>query len=229
MSSYKGKFGSVEYYVKAVMERPCQSDVECKKYFEVEEPIDVNTPDLTVSQPRQFVKFPCGHQDFIQTINESTKILLLLIIFFLQSPAAGVTEKKLTCMFIPDGSVSITAKIDRKGYCEGENICIDAKFENTCSRIIVPKAAIIVTHTFRANGRTKVLREKISAVRGNHIISGMYDIWQGKTFRVPKLRPTILGCNIIHMDYTLMVSSAHTIKSHAISISSYELTPIAPA
>lgn len=53
VSSYKGKFGYVEYYVKAVMEMPCQSNVECKKYFEVEEPIDVNTPDLTVSQPQQ--------------------------------------------------------------------------------------------------------------------------------------------------------------------------------
>lgn len=135
-------------------------------------------------------------------------------------------------MFIPDGSVSITAKIGRKGYCEGENICIDAKFENACSRIIVPKAAIIITHTYRANGRTKVLREKISAVRGNHIISGMCDIWQGKTFRVPKLRPTILGCSLIHTDYTLMVSSAHTSKSHIICMSSYEVmnvTPITPA
>lgn len=50
VSSYKGKYGIVEYFVKAVMERPCQSDVERKKYFEVEEPIDVNTPDLTVSR-----------------------------------------------------------------------------------------------------------------------------------------------------------------------------------
>ncbi|KAF7708504.1 thioredoxin-interacting protein-like [Silurus meridionalis] len=168
VSSYKGKLGYVEYYVRAVMERACQSEVECKKCFEVEEPIDVNTSDLT-------------------------------------APAAGVKEKKLTCMFIPDGKVSVTAKINRKGYCEGENICIDAKFVNTCSRIIVPKAAIIVTHTYRANGRLKVLREKISSVRGNHIISGMCDIWQGKTFRVPKLKPTILGCNIIHMDYSLMI------------------------
>lgn len=168
VSSYKGKFGSVEYYVKAVMERASQPDVECKKYFNVEEPIDVNTPELT-------------------------------------SPVTGTKEKNLTCMFIPDGSISIAVRIDRKGYCEGENICIDAKFENTCSRIIVPKAAIIATHTFLANGRTKVLREKISAVRGNHIISGMCDMWQGKSIRVPKLKPTVLGCNIIHMDYTLMI------------------------
>lgn len=49
MSSYKGKFGYVHYYVKAMMERPQQPTLECKKPFEVEEPLDVNTPDLLVS------------------------------------------------------------------------------------------------------------------------------------------------------------------------------------
>ncbi|XP_076842948.1 thioredoxin interacting protein b [Brachyhypopomus gauderio] len=168
VSSYKGKFGAVQYYVRAVMERSTQPDLECKKYFEVEEPVDVNTSVLT-------------------------------------SPATGAKQKKLTCMFIPDGNVSVVARIDRQGYCEGEHICIDAKFENSCSRIVVPKAAIIATHTYLASGRTKVLREKISAVRGDHIISGMCDVWQGKSLRVPKLRPTVRGCDIIHVDYTLMV------------------------
>lgn len=49
VSSYKGKFGYVQYYVKGLMERPQQNPVECKKSFEVEEPLDVNTPDLLVS------------------------------------------------------------------------------------------------------------------------------------------------------------------------------------
>lgn len=59
-------------------------------------------------------------------------------------------------MFIPDGQVSISARIDRKGYCQGEDISINAKFENTCSRIVVPKAAIIAKHLYVAGGRTKV-------------------------------------------------------------------------
>lgn len=59
-------------------------------------------------------------------------------------------------MFIPDGQVSISAHIDRKGFCQGEDITVDAKFENTCSRIVVPKAAIVATHTYLADGRTKV-------------------------------------------------------------------------
>lgn len=54
MSTYKGKFGYVHYYVKALMERPQQATLECKKPFDVEEPLDVNTPDLLVSvQPSQ--------------------------------------------------------------------------------------------------------------------------------------------------------------------------------
>ncbi|XP_028836745.1 thioredoxin interacting protein b [Denticeps clupeoides] len=168
VSSYKGKFGHVQYYVKAVMERPSQPALECKRAFEVEEHLDINTPEL-------------------------------------MTPATGAKEKKLTCIFIPDGSVSIQARIDRKGYCEGEDICINAKFENLCSRIVVPKAAIIAKHIYHANGRTKVFSEKLCAVRGDHVISGMCDVWQGKSLRVPKIKPTILGCNLIHVDYTLMI------------------------
>ncbi|KAJ8398477.1 hypothetical protein AAFF_G00427320 [Aldrovandia affinis] len=168
VSSYKGKFGYVQYYVKAVIERPSQPALECKKHFEVEEPLDVNTPDLL-------------------------------------SPTGGTKEKKVTCMFIPDGQVSLSAKIDRKGFCEGEDICINAKFENTCSRIVVPKAAIIAKHTYQANGRTKVLCDKLSAVRGNHIISGMCDVWQGKSIRVPKIKPSILSCHILRVEYALRI------------------------
>lgn len=134
-------------------------------------------------------------------------------------------------MFIPDGQVSIRAQIDRTGYCEGEDIQIHASFENTCSRIVVPKAAIICKHSYAANSCTKVgsaepqsravmvelgpdiccfptqeWRQKLSAVRGNPIISGMGDMWQGRSIRVPKLQPTLHGCDIIKVDYALMVS-----------------------
>lgn len=48
--------------------------------------------------------------------------------------------------------------------------------------------------------------KKLSVVRGNHIISGMCDMWQGKTIRVPRLKPSLLGCDIIKVDYALKVS-----------------------
>lgn len=88
----------------------------------------------------------------------------------------------------------------------GDEICINADFENTCSRIVVPKAAIVAKHTYLANGQTKVFSQKLSCVRGNHIISGTSESWRGKTIRVRKLKPSILGCNILRVEYFLQVS-----------------------
>lgn len=54
VSSYRSQFGCVEYYVNVVMERPDLPAVECRKYFEVMEPVDINTSDLTVRQSQQY-------------------------------------------------------------------------------------------------------------------------------------------------------------------------------
>ncbi|XP_064898904.1 thioredoxin-interacting protein isoform X1 [Columba livia] len=211
-TTFKGKYGCVDYWVKAFLERPSFPTQEIKKRFEVMDPVDVNTPELL-------------------------------------SPVAAKKEKKVSCMFIPDGRVSVSAQIDRKGFCEGrslsslvrageeggvghegerweyqtgeekaptslnaasppspgDDICINADFENTCSRIVVPKAAIIAKHTYLANGQTKVFTQKLSCVRGNHIISGMSESWRGKTIRVKKLKPSILGCNILRVEYFLQI------------------------
>lgn len=167
-TTFKGKYGSVKYWVKAFLERPSYPAQEVRKTFEVVDFVDVNTPDLL-------------------------------------SPVSGKKHKKMTCFFIPDGHISMSASINRKGFCEGDDICISANFENTCSRIVVPKAAIIAKHTYLANGLTKVFSQKLCSVRGNHIISGMTDSWRGKSIRVPKIKPSILGCNILRVEYSLLI------------------------
>lgn len=48
MSSYKGKFGCVRYYARAVLDRLSQHALQCEREFEVEEPLDVNRADLLV-------------------------------------------------------------------------------------------------------------------------------------------------------------------------------------
>nr|XP_020665896.1 thioredoxin-interacting protein [Pogona vitticeps] len=167
-TTFKGKYGCVDYWVKAFLDRPSFPTQVIKKRFEVMDQIDVNTPDL-------------------------------------MSPISAKKEKKVSCMFIPDGHVSVSARIDRKGFCDGDDICINADFENTCSRIVVPKAAIVAKHTYLANGETKVFTQKLSCVRGNHIISGMSESWRGKTLRVKKIKPSILGCNILRVEYFLQI------------------------
>lgn len=287
-TTFKGKYGSVDYWVQASLERPSCPAQQIKKRFEVMDPVDVNTPELLVS--------PCSLQNLgTEALGEDQpKPVVSLIRFGLsgikggikevwiipetdtgwgmlctrgefeaglqkgrkggrkggkdrmgpvfdrslspQSPVAAKKEKKVSCMFIPDGRVSVSAQIDRKGFCEGEDcweqgtgvgepvrkpptpltsgffpcvgdeICINADFENTCSRIVVPKAAIVAKHTYLANGQTKVFSQKLSCVRGNHIISGTSESWRGKTIRVKKLKPSILGCNILRVEYFLQVS-----------------------
>ncbi|XP_063002180.1 thioredoxin-interacting protein [Elgaria multicarinata webbii] len=167
-TTFKGKYGCVDYWVKAFLDRPTFPTQEIKKRFEVMDQIDVSAPDL-------------------------------------QMPVSAKKEKKVSCMFIPDGRVSVSARIDRKGFCEGDDICINADFENTCSRIVVPKAAIVAKHTYLANGQTKVFSQKLSCVRGNHIISGTCESWRGKTLRVKKIKPSILGCNILRVEYFLQI------------------------
>uniref|UniRef100_A0A8C5QXE8 Thioredoxin-interacting protein n=1 Tax=Leptobrachium leishanense TaxID=445787 RepID=A0A8C5QXE8_9ANUR len=167
-STFKGKYGSVKYWVKAFLDRPSHPPQEVQKKFEVMDSVDVGTPDL-------------------------------------MSPVSGKKHKKMTCLFIPDGHISMSASINRKGFCEGDEICISADFENTCSRIAIPKAAIVAKHTYLAHGLTKVFTQKLCRVRGNHIISGMTDQWRGKSIRVPKIKPSLLGCNILRVEYSLLV------------------------
>ncbi|GCB82771.1 hypothetical protein scyTo_0023779, partial [Scyliorhinus torazame] len=119
-------------------------------------------------------------------------------------PVGASNKKNVTCFFLSDGYVCIAAKIDRKGYCQGDEISINAQFQNNCSRIVVPKAAILAKQTYQVNGNTKVVKEKLSSVRGNHIISGMSESWCGKCLRVPTVKPSI-SCNIIQLEYSLLV------------------------
>lgn len=75
MSSFKGKFGYVQYHVKALMERPQLPTLECRKSFEVEEPLDVNTPDLLVRQQITAAQF---HNKFLVMHHPLTQSLTWL-------------------------------------------------------------------------------------------------------------------------------------------------------
>lgn len=87
---------------------------------------------------------------------------------------------------------------------------------------MVPKAAIVARHTYLANGQTKVLTQKLSSVRGNHIISGTCASWRGKSLRVQKIRPSILGCNILRVEYFLLVSRGVGLERALVHLSEHQ-------
>nr|XP_038040968.1 arrestin domain-containing protein 4 [Anas platyrhynchos] len=168
VTSFTGKYGSIQYYVKAILERPAAPDQSVQTELQVISHIDVNSPALL-------------------------------------TPVLRSQEKMVGCWFFTSGPVSLSAKIERKGYCNGEAIPIYAEIENCSSRLIVPKAAIFQTQTYLASGKTKSFRQMVANVRGNHIASGSTDTWNGKTLKIPPVSPSILDCCIIRVEYSLAV------------------------
>ncbi|KAJ8006190.1 hypothetical protein DPEC_G00125660 [Dallia pectoralis] len=123
----------------------------------------------------------------------------------LLSPQAGTKEKTLCCWFCTSGPISLSAKIERKGYTPGESIQIFAEIENCSSRMVVPKAAIYQTQTFYAKGKMKEVKQLVANLRGESLSSGKTETWSGKMLKIPPVSPSILDCSIIRVEYSLMV------------------------
>uniref|UniRef100_A0A9J7XTH5 Arrestin domain-containing protein 3 n=1 Tax=Cyprinus carpio carpio TaxID=630221 RepID=A0A9J7XTH5_CYPCA len=123
----------------------------------------------------------------------------------LLSPQAGTKEKTLCCWFCTSGPISLSAKIERKGYTPGESIQIFAEIENCSSRMVVPKAAIYQTQTFFAKGKIKEIKQLVANIRGESLSSGKTETWNGKMLKIPPVSPSILDCSIIRVEYSLMV------------------------
>ncbi|KAI7793458.1 arrestin domain-containing protein 3b [Triplophysa rosa] len=123
----------------------------------------------------------------------------------LLSPQAGTKDKTLCCWFCTSGPISLSAKIERKGYTPGESIQIFAEIENCSSRVVVPKAAVYQTQTFFAKGKVKEIKQLVSNLRGDPLPSGKTETWDGKMLKIPPVSPSILDCGIIRVEYSLVV------------------------
>ncbi|KAM3925878.1 arrestin domain-containing protein 4 [Leptodactylus fuscus] len=123
----------------------------------------------------------------------------------LLSPVERSKEKMVGCWLCTSGPISLSAKIGRKGYCNGEAIPIYAEIENGSSRLVVPKAAIFQIQSFIVHGKMKTHRQMLAKVRGNHIASGSTETWSGKMLKIPPVTPTIADCHIIRVEYVLAV------------------------
>ncbi|XP_036391364.1 arrestin domain-containing protein 4-like [Megalops cyprinoides] len=169
VSSFTGKYGRVQYWVKAEVRRPSAPDQSVCREFPVISHIDLNSPSLLC-------------------------------------PVSTNKEKMIGCWIFTSGPISLSVNIERKGYCNGEEIPIFAEIENCSSRLVVPKAAIYQTQTCLAKGKTKTYRQAVASVRGNHIPSGCSDRWNGKTLKVPPLSPSILNSALVRVEYSLAVT-----------------------
>ncbi|OPJ86715.1 arrestin domain-containing protein 2 isoform B [Patagioenas fasciata monilis] len=123
----------------------------------------------------------------------------------LLAPQAGAKEKLARAWYCNRGQVSVTAKIDRKGYTPGEVIPIFAEIDNCTSRAVVPKAAIIQTQTFIARSTKKQKKSVVTSMVGDSIAAGKREVWHGRALKIPPVGPSILQCRIIQVEYSLKV------------------------
>ncbi|XP_065515043.1 arrestin domain-containing protein 2 isoform X2 [Lathamus discolor] len=133
----------------------------------------------------------------IEPIDINTPVLL--------APQAGAKEKLARAWYCNRGQVSVTAKIDRKGYTPGEVIPIFAEIDNCTNRVVVPKAAIIQTQTFIARGTKKQKKSVVTSIVGDSIAAGKREVWHGRALKIPPVGPSILQCRIIQVEYSLKV------------------------
>uniref|UniRef100_A0A8C8HRX9 Arrestin C-terminal-like domain-containing protein n=1 Tax=Oncorhynchus tshawytscha TaxID=74940 RepID=A0A8C8HRX9_ONCTS len=121
----------------------------------------------------------------------------------LLAPQAGTKDKMARVWYRNFGQVSITAKIDRKGYTPGEVIPVFAEFDNATSRSVVPKAYITQTQTFIARGTMKQKQAVVATLSGDVVGAQRRETWHGRAIKIPPVGPSILQCRIIKVEYML--------------------------
>ncbi|XP_052608538.1 arrestin domain-containing protein 2 [Peromyscus californicus insignis] len=123
----------------------------------------------------------------------------------LLEPQAGAREKVARSWYCTRGLVSLSAKIDRKGYTPGEAIPIFAEIDNGSTRAVQPRAALVQTQTFMARGACKQKRAVVASVDGEPVGPGHRALWPGRELRIPPVGPSILHCRVLTVDYSLKV------------------------
>ncbi|XP_013362724.1 PREDICTED: arrestin domain-containing protein 2 [Chinchilla lanigera] len=123
----------------------------------------------------------------------------------LLAPQAGAREKVARSWYCSRGLVSLSTKIDRKGYTPGEAIPIFAEVDNSCTRPVRPRAALVQTQTFMARGARKQKCLVVASMAGEPVAPGRRALWQGRPLCIPPVGPSILHCRVLRVDYSLKV------------------------
>ncbi|KAG5841066.1 hypothetical protein ANANG_G00195630 [Anguilla anguilla] len=127
----------------------------------------------------------------------------------LLAPLSASNDKELCCLCCTSGPISMNCRLDRKGYVQGEMIQIIAEFENASSRTLVPRATLVQTQTFYTYSRLskRCVPKNLVKVEGTPVMPHRSGVWGNQMLQIPANIPlTISNCQILEVDYFLMVS-----------------------
>jgi hypothetical protein len=102
--------------------------------------------------------------------------------------------------------VSINVKTNRRGFCPGESIALNALFENNSNRSVTPIANLYQVQTYNnANGKQFVATHKLATITGLAIAPATTNEWNSKLLKIPNASPTINSI-LIKVEYFVKIS-----------------------
>ncbi|MBN3320359.1 ARRD3 protein, partial [Atractosteus spatula] len=125
------------------------------------------------------------------------------------SQQLGSKEKTLGCLCCTSGPITLSARIERKGYTPGEFIRVFTEVENGSSREVRPKVALQQLQTFHAQGKTKRVPKRIASLEGPPVGGRMRDAWSEGVLHIPPDTPiSLLNCALMSVEYSVVVRVA---------------------
>ena len=126
----------------------------------------------------------------------------------LRKPLSGSTDKTLHCLWCTSGPVSLTAKIDRGGYCPGESIAVSVEAENGTNRKMSIRATLKQKIVFQtaAGISTREEIKIIKRIEGPGIRRHATTNWNNEMLPIPPTVPSITTCRCIKVSYMLTVT-----------------------
>jgi len=116
-------------------------------------------------------------------------------------------EKTMCCSCFGSRSLSLSASIDRTGYCPGESIVVNCRGKNQARRDIGGiKARLIQNIIYTVGKHLKREENIISAIGGNRIEKGRTKVWENQLLKIPPVPPTINNFGIVSVLYNVQIT-----------------------
>lgn len=116
-------------------------------------------------------------------------------------------EKTVCCSCLGSKTLTLSASIDRNGYCPGESISVNCRGKNQARRDMGGiKARLIQTIAYTVGNQDKREENIISAIGGNKIEKGRTKVWENQLLKVPAVPPTIQDTGILSVTYKVQIT-----------------------
>nr|XP_061803931.1 arrestin domain-containing protein 3-like [Nerophis lumbriciformis] len=134
---------------------------------------------------------------FVATVAPDTLAQLMM------TPQQDFKDKNMHVF--SSGAVAMDVKIEKSGVFQGEALQISGSIQNNSSRDITPKYCIYSKHSFFARGKRKLDTKDLLKEVGEPIPPSA-SVTINKVITVPPyVKPSILNCEIIKLEYRLRV------------------------